>query len=391
MTCRQAMTADPVVCLPSDTAARAAERMRAEDVGSIPVVNDTHEKRLLGIVTDRDLALQVVAEGKAPQDVLLESVMTHNPVAVRADDDYQTALDLMSRHQVRRIPVVDDDGLLVGILAQADVARQSPSSEATGEVVEEISQPKRSALGRTLGRVVPGRGAAGISTYLWASLGVAAGAAAIALLDSQRGRERRRWVQDRAASLTGRSRESAAAGTSGPSGTPENLLHTSDSWRNSRGEAVDDDQLVSSIRSVLGSQTRSAGRISVVAEGGNVTLRGSALPGEVATIVRAVYNVPGVCSVENRLSAAGDVPQRGFVSDHAGAAAVPGWSPTMRLACGALGGGLAWYGLQNRRRMGSFVGNTAATVGLGLVARSAANRTLPGVGSWSVVTITERY
>ena len=81
MTCRDLMTADPVACLPNDPVARAAEIMREENVGAVPVVTDLHERRLVGIVTDRDLALQVIGESLDAQATKVEDVMTKNPVA----------------------------------------------------------------------------------------------------------------------------------------------------------------------------------------------------------------------------------------------------------------------------------------------------------------------
>ena len=93
-----------------------------------------------GIVTDRDLALTIVAERRDPQTKNVEDVMTHNVVTCRADDDLQKALAAMAKHQLRRIPVVDNDYGIVGIIAQADVATRVDQPEKTAEVVKEISQ-----------------------------------------------------------------------------------------------------------------------------------------------------------------------------------------------------------------------------------------------------------
>src|SRR5574341_762990 len=122
MKCSEVMTKDPASCLPSDTAFDAAGLMKSEDVGSIPVVSDKQTRKLVGIVTDRDLAVNVVAEGQDPKRTKIEQVMTTDVVTCHPDDDLTEAFDLMEAHQVRRIPIVDDNDCLVGIIAQADVA-----------------------------------------------------------------------------------------------------------------------------------------------------------------------------------------------------------------------------------------------------------------------------
>jgi CBS domain-containing protein len=142
MTCRDVMTPDPACCQPGDTTAQAARLMREKNIGSVPVVTDQESKRLVGMVTDRDLALQVVAEGRDPRQVQVREAMSTDLVTCRAEDDYSRALETMARNQIRRIPVLDEDGLLIGIIAQADVARRS-EAEKIGEMVEEISQPPR--------------------------------------------------------------------------------------------------------------------------------------------------------------------------------------------------------------------------------------------------------
>jgi CBS domain-containing protein len=139
-TCSEVMTANPTCCTPHESAQQAAQLMRSENVGSIPVIENQSSKQLVGIVTDRDLALKVVAEGRAADQTHLHDVMTANPVFCRAEDDLGRALSLMAEHQVRRIPVVNDANQVVGIIAQADVALMESDSR-TGEVVEQISKP----------------------------------------------------------------------------------------------------------------------------------------------------------------------------------------------------------------------------------------------------------
>jgi CBS domain-containing protein len=138
--CGEVMTADPACCLPSDTVDKAAQLMRAEDVGPVPVVTDHQSKSLVGIVTDRDLAIKVVANGRDPKATRVSEVMTTGVATCRREDDLQEALTLMERHQVRRIPVVGEGNRVVGIIAQADVATRVEAPRETAEVVEEVSR-----------------------------------------------------------------------------------------------------------------------------------------------------------------------------------------------------------------------------------------------------------
>jgi CBS domain-containing protein len=140
MKCKEIMTEDPVCCLPGDTVDQAAQLMKDDDVGSIPVIADQKTKRLLGIITDRDLAIKVVAPAREISAVKVEEVMTNDPVTCHADDDLNEAVDAMEMHQVRRIPVVDDNNRIIGIIAQADIAIRVREPETTAEMVEEISK-----------------------------------------------------------------------------------------------------------------------------------------------------------------------------------------------------------------------------------------------------------
>ncbi len=138
--CNEVMTKDPVCCLPNDMVADVAELMKSENIGSMPVIENKQTKKLIGIVTDRDLTLKIVAEGLDAKSTKVDEVMTHKVVTCLADDDLQKALDAMSEHQLRRIPVVDNDNKVVGIIAQADVATRVNQPEKTAEMVKEISQ-----------------------------------------------------------------------------------------------------------------------------------------------------------------------------------------------------------------------------------------------------------
>jgi CBS domain-containing protein len=121
---------------PTDSLTDAAAAMRDEDVGSLPVVEGD---RVLGIITDRDIVVRAVAERADPQTAKVGDVSSGDPVAVEPDADLDEALELMARHRVRRLPVVED-GRLVGVVAQADVALAAKEKDS-GKMLEEISQP----------------------------------------------------------------------------------------------------------------------------------------------------------------------------------------------------------------------------------------------------------
>lgn len=146
MLCEEIMTRNPKCCVPTDSAVRAARLMKIEDVGSLPVCSSPESGRLVGILTDRDLCMEIVAEGRDPNQVRVETCMTREPVTCRTDEELETALDRMEANQIRRIPVVDRAGMLVGIIAQADVATRTNSPSRTAEVVEGISRPSAGNL-----------------------------------------------------------------------------------------------------------------------------------------------------------------------------------------------------------------------------------------------------
>ena len=139
-TCSDLMTRNPICCVPKDMVHVVAQSMKAQDVGAMPVIDSHEGKKLIGIVTDRDLALKVVAEGRDSRKTTVEDVMSRKMVVCKTDDDWQLALDAMAKHQLRRIPVVDDQGRIAGIIAQADVATRIEEPGATAKVVEEISR-----------------------------------------------------------------------------------------------------------------------------------------------------------------------------------------------------------------------------------------------------------
>lgn len=133
---RELMTVKPRTVKTGDSIVDAAKLMKGEDSGIAPIVDDG---RLVGVITDRDIAIRVVAEGRDPQSTKVEEIASQNLVTIDPQQDLDEALRLMAQHQVRRLPVVEEDGKLVGIVAQADVARHA-DAERTGEVVEQISE-----------------------------------------------------------------------------------------------------------------------------------------------------------------------------------------------------------------------------------------------------------
>ena len=141
---RHVMTEAPKSLSPERTVADAAGLMEQYDIGVIPLADEHHA--LVGIVTDRDLVLRVLAKGRDPREVTLGEVSTRNPITITPDMNIAEARDLMSEHRVRRLPVVKD-GELVGILSLGDIAVQDASKRAVGEVLDEVSESPSTASG----------------------------------------------------------------------------------------------------------------------------------------------------------------------------------------------------------------------------------------------------
>ena len=133
---RELMTANPCSIDADKSVSYAAKMMKDEDVGLAPIVEGD---KLVGTVTDRDIAIRVVAEGKDPESTTVREIASTQLVTIDPQQSLDEALRLMAQHQVRRLPVVEEDGRLVGVVAQADVAREGEDSK-TGQVVEEISK-----------------------------------------------------------------------------------------------------------------------------------------------------------------------------------------------------------------------------------------------------------
>ena len=137
------MTPDPACCTPDSTAREAATLMKEYDCGSIPVVENRQSNRLVGVVTDRDLAIRGIAAGKGP-DTRVRELMTEAPIASGPEDEVEIVREVMVSRKVRRVPVVNEDGIVVGIVAQADLALEegAASDQEVGRIVEAISDPR---------------------------------------------------------------------------------------------------------------------------------------------------------------------------------------------------------------------------------------------------------
>ena len=133
------MSRNPATCTPETSLERAAHLMDTHDCGCLPVV-ENGSGRVIGVVTDRDIALRGVAHGKPPQS-LVGDVMTGEPTCCHPVDDVETVQRIMSERQVRRVPVVDEDGTCIGIIAQADLALHDLPAKDVAKTVERISEP----------------------------------------------------------------------------------------------------------------------------------------------------------------------------------------------------------------------------------------------------------
>ena len=144
MKASEIMTANPSTVTPDTGLTEVARLMQQEDVGIIPVVGSGGSgNNLLGVITDRDIAIRVVAEGRDPQSTRVSDVMSSGVRTAKETDDVEDVMDLMGREQLRRIPIVNERGDLVGIVAQADVVRQAGNDRKAERTVEQISEPNR--------------------------------------------------------------------------------------------------------------------------------------------------------------------------------------------------------------------------------------------------------
>jgi CBS domain-containing protein len=140
----EVMSDRPRAVTPQTSVREAAQLMEQEDVGALPVVDDG--TRLVGILTDRDIAVRVVGQGSDPDRTQVGDVASKDVVALTPEHDLDDALKLMAREQVRRLPIVAEENELVGVIAQADLARLT-KDKAAGQVVGAISEPPRGPRG----------------------------------------------------------------------------------------------------------------------------------------------------------------------------------------------------------------------------------------------------
>jgi CBS domain-containing protein len=141
--CRDVMTREPACCQPTDSLVSVAELMKTQDVGAVPVV-DGAGRKLVGMVTDRDIVVKGLAAGRSADQATVRDVMSTDLVTCREDDDVDEAVSRMSSRKIRRVPIVDGNGALQGIIAQADIATRIHRDKITGELVEAISEPRTS-------------------------------------------------------------------------------------------------------------------------------------------------------------------------------------------------------------------------------------------------------
>jgi len=159
MKAQELMTASPACCTPDDTAERVAQLMADNDCGCIPVVAGRNDNHVVGVITDRDIAIRGVAKGKGP-DTRVRDLMTSDPFCCSANADVKDVERVMAERQVRRVVVIDGDGSCVGVIAQADLARAAErrkdvSDLEVARVVERISEPGPPAAGRATRRDAP--------------------------------------------------------------------------------------------------------------------------------------------------------------------------------------------------------------------------------------------
>jgi CBS domain-containing protein len=145
MRVKNVMTKNPSCCVPSDTAPRAASIMRDEDTGIVPVIDNEQSQRIVGVVTDRDLCMNVVAESRDPATVAVEHCMTTVVVTCMANDAIEKATELMKENQIRRVIVVDEQRRLQGIVSMADLVERADLKTAEAhDTLKKVSAPNTS-------------------------------------------------------------------------------------------------------------------------------------------------------------------------------------------------------------------------------------------------------
>ena len=141
MKAQDIMSRNPSCVTPETPLVEAARLMKDENIGVVPVVDTSDAKRLVGVLTDRDIAVRAVAEGRDGTTTSVGHIMTSDVRTSLPDASVNDVMELMGREQVRRIPIVDDRGILVGIIAQADIVLEAKDNRNAEKTVEQISQP----------------------------------------------------------------------------------------------------------------------------------------------------------------------------------------------------------------------------------------------------------
>lgn len=139
MQVKDILTPDVETVSPDTRIQEVAMKMKELDIGAVPVCSG---RRLLGMITDRDIAVRAIAEGRDPRETPVSEAMTGQVIFCYQDQDVQDARQLMEQYQIRRLPVVDDQDQLVGIVSLGDIATRTEDEEASGETLKEISQPE---------------------------------------------------------------------------------------------------------------------------------------------------------------------------------------------------------------------------------------------------------
>jgi CBS domain-containing protein len=141
MKIHEIMTKDPSFITPDATVRDAARLMQREDIGIVPVVDEKDHRRLIGVITDRDIAVRCVAEGKDGTCRVRDVMSSDDLATCRQHEEVDSVMDAMRSEKVRRIPIIDERGGLVGIVSQADVVLKTPDAHLAGETIGDISAP----------------------------------------------------------------------------------------------------------------------------------------------------------------------------------------------------------------------------------------------------------
>lgn len=300
------MTRDVASISPDATLQEAAERMRALDVGAIPVVRDG---RPVGVITDRDLTIRGIADGRTPTDTSVGQLMSDDVVYVRASDYVEDAAEVMQARQVRRLLVIDDDERLCGIVSLGDLALRGESDDLSEETLEDVSWPGHPQGGGRMfsstGR--PNRTAyqtwkhaeAGAGWFAALAGGIALGAGLMYMLDPVVGRRRRALLRDQAYSATHRTQDRLRKSAEYTRDRARGVY--AETRGRFRHDEASDDVVRDRVRAAIGRAVSHAGALSVDVSEGVVTLRGPVLATEVDNLLKVAASVRGVEEVNDQL------------------------------------------------------------------------------------------